>query len=493
MSLSHRLAFSTPAVRRALNARVATVVGCLEGDVTASAAGDLPDRFLEALAGADASAVWLALAVLDAELPTTEDVQRVVRAIRLDGVDVAFGAPVSRTIGAWAGPGTVTEVQVVRGGTLVDLEHTARAGLATGIQRVARETSRRWVRDHDVQLVGWGGSHTHLRSLTAGEQHRALHGGPAPAQDRGSREVVVVPWESTYLLPELSPERPRNERIAALAQFARSRTGVIGFDCVPITTAETTALGVSEAFATNLAAVRHMDRVSAISEAAATEYRGWASMLASIGQVGPSVHADVLPAEAPPATPEALASVGADLTLPGLPMVLCVGTHEPRKNHVALLHAAELLWASGLQFNLVLVGGRSWNDDAFQEAVAVARGRNRPLDVVTSMTDDHLWAAYRVAHCVVFPSLNEGFGLPIAEALACGTPVVTSGYGSMAEIAAAGGAVLIDPRDDASIASGLRALLTDVGLHTALGAQARSRPPRSWDDYAGDVWASLTT
>jgi glycosyltransferase involved in cell wall biosynthesis len=215
-------------------------------------------------------------------------------------------------------------------------------------------------------------------------------------------------------------------------------------------------------------------------------------MLRSVGAEGPAITADLLPAEVPPATPEALEEARERLTVPGMPMVLCVGTHEPRKNHLALLHAAELLWREGVRFNLVLVGGRSWNDWRFREALAAAQAAGRPVETATSVSDEVLWAAYRVARCLVFPSLNEGFGLPVAEALACGTPVVTSAYGSMAEIGADGGALLADPRDDHALAAAMRALLTDDGAHRDLVTAARARPGRSWDDYARDVWSALT-
>jgi glycosyltransferase involved in cell wall biosynthesis len=176
---------------------------------------------------------------------------------------------------------------------------------------------------------------------------------------------------------------------------------------------------------------------------------------------------------------------------PGVPMVLCVGTHEPRKNHLALLHAAELLWRDGVRFSLVFVGGRSWNDERFSNELAIAQASNRPVDSVKTMSDSMLWAAYRVARCMVFPSLNEGFGLPVAEALACGTPVVTSRYGSMAEIAADGGALLVDPRNDHDIAAKLRTLLTDDEVHQRLSAEARARPSRTWEQYANEVWSAL--
>ena len=492
MDLHTRLRTAPPAERRALFAALGTVVTTLDRTPAPERHGAVLERFEQLLASADPSVVWLALSVIEGELATAVDVRRAVRSIRLDGVTAAFGADPGRTARTWVfGRGQRPEVRVLTGAVLVDVDHTARAGLATGIQRVARETTRRWVRDHpDVRLVGWGRDHRELRLLSEDERHKALTG-EGTARPATVPPATVVPGEGTYLLPELSAERPRNERIAAIAQFSRCRTGVIGFDCVPISTAETTAMGVSEAFATNLAAVRHMDHVSAISEAAATEYGGWRMMLPSVGSRGPEISADLLPIEAPPTTPEHLAETADQLTVPGMPMVLCVGTHEPRKNHLALLHASELLWREGLRFSLVLVGGRSWNDERFQDALAAARARNRPVETVRTLSDDGLWAAYRLARFMVFPSLNEGYGLPVAEALACGTPVVTSGYGSMAEIAAAGGGLLVDPRDDRSIADAMRTLLTDDAAHQRLAAAAAARPGRSWDEYAEQVWAAL--
>jgi glycosyltransferase involved in cell wall biosynthesis len=493
LSLSGRLVAAPPAERESLLTRLGLVVATLTGAPAPAARADLVGAFEQLLADADPSSVWLALSVLDGELATTADVRRAVRAIRLDGVAAAFGAGRVRTVRSWVLPARRREVRVVTGTVLVDMEHTARTALATGIQRVARETAKRWARDHDVTLVGWTDDHRALRPLDEHERTTALTGERGSGDEPTGPVTVLVPWESTYVLPELSPERDRNERIAAVAQFARCRTGVIGFDCVPITTAETTALGVSEAFAHNLAAVRHLDRVSTISEAAAVEYRGWRSMLGSIGREGPEILVDLLPAEVPGTTEADLEEARARLTVAELPMVLCVGSHEPRKNHVALLQAAELLWRDGVQFNLVLVGGRSWNDWQFQEALSAARSRNRPVEAVTTMTDRMLWAAYRLARCVAFPSINEGFGLPVAEALACGTPVVTSNYGSMAEIAADGGALLADPRSDVSIAAALRRVLTDDEEHARLVAEAKVRPVSTWDDYATRVWTTLVS
>jgi glycosyltransferase involved in cell wall biosynthesis len=92
---------------------------------------------------------------------------------------------------------------------------------------------------------------------------------------------------------------------------------------------------------------------------------------------------------------------------------------------------------------------------------------------------------------VLFPSLNEGFGLPVAEALASGTPVVTTRHGSTAEIAEGGGALLVDPRDDHDLADAVGRLLEQPDLHAELRRQAAARPQRTWDEYARDLWTVL--
>jgi glycosyltransferase involved in cell wall biosynthesis len=120
--------------------------------------------------------------------------------------------------------------------------------------------------------------------------------------------------------------------------------------------------------------------------------------------------------------------------------VLAVGTLEPRKNLPRLVEATR-----GLDAELRIVGARGWGD------VDVDQSHVRWLGEVP---DEELAVLYRGARCVAYPSLYEGFGYPIAEAMACGTPVVTSAGGATEEIAG-GAAVLVDPLDPASIRAGI--------------------------------------
>ena len=170
-------------------------------------------------------------------------------------------------------------------------------------------------------------------------------------------------------------------------------------------------------------------------------------------------------------------------------MVLVVGSHEPRKNHDAIVFAAERLWDEGLRFRLRFIGGGSLHvTRRFDRKARALAKRGRPIEVWRSAKDAELLASYREARFTVFPSLHEGFGLPVAESLALAVPAVTSDYGSTAEIARDGGCVVVDPRSDDAITAAMRDLLTDDELHARLVAECYARPARTWSDFADDLW-----
>ncbi len=173
-------------------------------------------------------------------------------------------------------------------------------------------------------------------------------------------------------------------------------------------------------------------------------------------------------------------------TLPaGLPprYLLFVSTLEPRKNVVRLLEAFEQAVAAGYPGALVLVGRWGWHTEAAQAALARSpvRERIRHLDYLDRKV---LSAVLRAAEALVFPSLLEGFGLPVLEAMACGVPVIISRAASLPEVAG-GAALYVDPTRVADIAGAIVRLTGDPQLAACLAAAGRARAARfCWDDAA---------
>jgi glycosyltransferase involved in cell wall biosynthesis len=147
--------------------------------------------------------------------------------------------------------------------------------------------------------------------------------------------------------------------------------------------------------------------------------------------------------------------------------VLAVGTLEPRKNLPRLIEAT-----AGLGLELRIAGAVGWG--GVQVEAPHVRWLGRP-------SDDELAAQLRGALCLAYPSLWEGFGIPVLEALLCGTPVVTSAGSAMEEVAG-GAAELVDPRDVESIAAGIQRAIARRDELRALGLE-RARH-FSWDATA---------
>lgn len=166
----------------------------------------------------------------------------------------------------------------------------------------------------------------------------------------------------------------------------------------------------------------------------------------------------------------------------GLPprFLLHVGTIEPRKNLVRLIHAYARLVAHGrdAEHDLVLAGRPGWMYESVYQAAAHS-GLARRIHFLNYVPERDLPMLYNLATVFVYPSLYEGFGLPVIEAMACGTPVLTARTPALVEISGTA-AMLIDPRAEETITAALELLLENPAmlahLHT-VGLQQAARYP----------------
>ena len=168
----------------------------------------------------------------------------------------------------------------------------------------------------------------------------------------------------------------------------------------------------------------------------------------------------------------ALTAVRARYGLGEEPYVLAVGTIQPRKNYQMLIRAFQSV-AAALPHNLYIAGGKGWlYDDMLAEAAR--QGLEDRVRFIGFVDDSDLPGLYSAADLFVFPSLYEGFGLPLLEAMACGTPVLTSNASSLPEVAGET-AVQLSPHDQAAWTAGMLTLLTDPQRQARLVAAGFAR------------------
>lgn len=475
--------------RLAEAARAATDLPVPEGVPLGHVAAELLPAMLDACRPADrADLRWLLLTAVHGAFPSADRVLELGRRLEL--------GPAAH-VETWLLESALTRssvgrpdlhATVVTGATVVDVDFCARYETHTGIQRVVREVLPRWARDHDPVATAWVDTYDAMRALAPREDARVYRHGervdiPLEAE-LAYRPRLVVPWRSLVVLPDV-PNTRASDQLAALGRFSGNRVGMIGYDMIPITSAELRPDVDAVASAQYLTVVKHAHRVAGISESATAEFAGFAQTLAAQGLPGPLVAEVPLTEDAPPAATPGSRVAGAR------PVVMAPGTREPHKNQRTLLHAAERLWREGLDFEVRLVGGRGWSDAVLQPAVDRLVAAGRPLRDVGRVSEEQLWREFRDADLVAFLSLHEGYGLPVAEALACGTPVLTAAFGSQAEIARGGGCVTVDPRDDDAVTDALRRLLVDEAERRRLTQEAVDRPRRTWDQYAAELWEFL--
>jgi len=165
------------------------------------------------------------------------------------------------------------------------------------------------------------------------------------------------------------------------------------------------------------------------------------------------------------------------------PYVAFLGTLEPRKDVPTLVRAFDTLADAHPDLTLVLAGAPGWGLDAVEAAVGAARHGDR-VRLTGFVAEADMPALLRRAAAVAYPSLEEGFGLPVLEALACGAPVVTTS-GTVMEEVAGGAAFLVPPAREALLAEGLEAAMAggrEVVERRRLGFEVAAR--HTWEASA---------
>jgi len=233
-------------------------------------------------------------------------------------------------------------------------------------------------------------------------------------------------------------------------------------------------------FLTTLGVAKHIITPSETVRREVMEYFGWPAARIT------AIHNGV-PAGFAPKDPIVLQAYLQQFGLLLKRYTICVSTIEPRKRVDRLIRAYRALPQS-IRSNvpLVLVGDKGWRSEDIHEEIeqATREGWLHYLGFVDEAAIPYLYAG---AMQVVYPSIYEGFGLPVAEAMACGVPVITSNQSCLPEIAA-GAAALVDPDDQQAFTETLERCLTDEGWRE----QARTQGLQTATRYSWDVCAART-
>jgi glycosyltransferase involved in cell wall biosynthesis len=190
------------------------------------------------------------------------------------------------------------------------------------------------------------------------------------------------------------------------------------------------------------------------------------------------------------ATPDDVARVRDAYALPER-FVLWTGTVEPRKNLARLIRAFALLESDA---DLVLVGPRGWNEDLEDRLEGLPTETRARIRLLGWVPREDLEALYAAATVMCFPSLLEGFGFPVVEAMAQGTPVVTS-IGTSTEELAAGAGILVEPTDVDAIAEAMSRVIDDSALADRMRSDGLERAGHyTWETTAAlvnDAYAAV--
>jgi FkbM family methyltransferase len=380
--------------------------------------------------------------------------------------------------------------------TFLFVGHTVICPTNTGVQRTVRGLATGLATNGvRVRYVKWDAASKQCVLIDSEERaHLSKWNGPnLTDEEKGiyistgeSAAAVEAAADDRLIVPEVVHASFQNHVVAMdLIMWARRRGIEIGFifyDAIPLLRTEFAEM--APAHAQYMQHLRLADIVWPISRWSG---RDLISFWSASEQAGPKTMPPVLPLHLPAgsASPQRNIDVRHRERL-----ILSVGTIEERKNQLQLIRAFQAHKESNPQssWQLVLVGNLHPNvASEVQDAV-----KNDPsIRHLGHVSDEELEGLYSACAFTVFPSIEEGFGLPILESLAHGKPCICANFGAMAELIEGGGCLPVNTHDLASVRDAVEELMNDLPLRQSLTEQACSRSMISWSDYAASVSDSI--
>jgi glycosyltransferase involved in cell wall biosynthesis len=382
---------------------------------------------------------------------------------------------------------------------IVDVTNATRDPANSGVIRITRRLSQEVQAYEDPLFVVWDTTAGEYVLPTVSEfAQLGQFNGPVPtsperisdAERRITLDEALARFGSRdpWLLMTETMIETRFRHIRPYARQRNVKLAAIFYDAIPVLRPELCNEEMKTNHAAYMRGLAQCDLVIPISEySASTLHALWSEW----GLGGTEVRTHLLPGEFGGIT----RNVELDTRQPEPFTILCVSTLEPRKNHRRLLAACQKMEAAHpeLDWKLILVGNRYAGAMDLAEYVERVCAGNRRMEWRGIVDDDTLRRLYRECHITVYASEIEGFGLPVVESLWHGRPCLCHEEGVMSELAAGGGCMTTDVRNEDRLAGDIYRLASDVDLRRKLAAEAVSRALKSWPDYANGVLSSIAS
>ncbi len=360
------------------------------------------------------------------------------------------------------------------------------------MQRVARQTARAMA-NAGVKVVAttWDTEKGSIEPLLPKEiNHLSKWSGPSPEQWHPwvpPSEAPVNSWLMSNEMPsKLGPGV--NGQLLEFARLNELKTAVTFFDAIPYIFPDLYPAGSAELHYSYMEQLARWDLIFPISMQSAKDIF---DLLPESISSEPDLNQKFIPLPLPCEFTSAKRNVDVPVSINARPFILMVSTFEQRKNHISLLRAMAIAQRSlPFGFDLILVGHPL--EASVVRLVDMYKEILPSMKVVHDASDNQIKDWLDRADFTIFPSVEEGFGLPIVESLWHGKPVICDNQRAIDEIAKDGGCLQVDVLNVEQLTEAIVTLATDFDVYRSKCKEIEHRTFRTWENYTSDIVTSMS-
>jgi len=374
------------------------------------------------------------------------------------------------------------------------VDATLEAPSNTGIQRVCRILARELMNSGaELVPIKWNSESQEIQIASLSElQYLGNWNGPSPDKWSKVMDLNDLHEDDRYLMVDLPLNRDLEIQRNILEYFKKKKvqTSAIFYDAIPHKLSNMYPENFTKAHREYMDMLDSVDKIFAISSHSRKDLIDYINISKNRGlNIEERIISIELPTQFPGAPARNEVNIGKN---DELCTILTVGTVEPRKNHETLIQAFLLAErASKRPLKLVILGSDSSFDRDLPKRIDALIEKSRNITWIKDASDGVLEKFYQEASFTIYPSYEEGFGLPIAESLWFGLPCICADFGQMKEIASKGGCLPTNVLSKESLSESILLLGNDLEKVKTLQLEIKSRYFRTWSDYGQDIISAL--